>query len=533
MAALVNWLKYSGARKVDGTSVASGNAYFYVPGTTNTLASIFSDKDGLVGRSNPVALDASGRAEVYLKAAAHVEIYDAAGVLVAFSDRANTVSAAQVEIENLVATGTDLVTGQQVAGGRTDLDTWLTSMLSSFGTTDAKVLFNGVPTNLKDIISTNANVFYNVKASPYNAIGDGSTDDTLAIQAAFTAAGLANGGIVYFPAGTYKVTSATLISTNAITLLGTGGNGSIIKNFGTGTAAITISGNNTEIHGLGFTSNATTGFVATLTGADPKFYGCIFTTGTGGSMFSTPSACAPVFYGCTFNISNASTGLTTSASATSVIKLIGCFISIQLINPSTLHQANGSVLWIGVQVTNNGASGTTNVVANTITRFLLTGCILDDCAGTAVVNLQASGGTLCPVIESACYLGAGYSYSGGSLLATQMSQRNNSGLRTVTAAAAYIPDATKYRVHEVESSGAAMAFSTPTGTGLNVMADLEIRFKNTNAGAVTPTFSAAYKIGALPAVPQNNALALFFRWSQATSVWIQVANTGAIASYAA
>lgn len=40
---------------------------------------------------------------------------------------------------------------------------------------------------------------YNVKSAPYNAAGDGVTDDTAAIQAAVTACGAGGGGIVYFP----------------------------------------------------------------------------------------------------------------------------------------------------------------------------------------------------------------------------------------------------------------------------------------------------------------------------------------------
>lgn len=41
----------------------------------------------------------------------------------------------------------------------------------------------------------------------YGATGDGTTDDRLAIQAAIDAAGAAGGGEVYFPPGTYKLTS--------------------------------------------------------------------------------------------------------------------------------------------------------------------------------------------------------------------------------------------------------------------------------------------------------------------------------------
>ncbi|HVU27571.1 MAG TPA: glycosyl hydrolase family 28-related protein [Verrucomicrobiae bacterium] len=44
-------------------------------------------------------------------------------------------------------------------------------------------------------------------ATDYGAVGDGSTDNTTAIQNALTAAGNNGGGIVYVPAGKYKLTS--------------------------------------------------------------------------------------------------------------------------------------------------------------------------------------------------------------------------------------------------------------------------------------------------------------------------------------
>lgn len=66
-------------------------------------------------------------------------------------------------------------------------------------------------------IGSAASVF-NVKA--YGAVGDGSANDTTAILAAIAAA-IAVGGIVWFPAGVYKITS-TLNLTGAVTLSGAG-----------------------------------------------------------------------------------------------------------------------------------------------------------------------------------------------------------------------------------------------------------------------------------------------------------------------
>ena len=63
-----------------------------------------------------------------------------------------------------------------------------------------------------------------VSVKDYGAVGNGTTDDTAAIQAAITAN---YGGEIYFPAGTYKITSGLTI-TSGIKLSGSGW-GSVIK----------------------------------------------------------------------------------------------------------------------------------------------------------------------------------------------------------------------------------------------------------------------------------------------------------------
>lgn len=47
----------------------------------------------------------------------------------------------------------------------------------------------------------------NVKDAPYNAVGDGVANDTVALQAALTAVHTAGGGIVFLPPGTYAVSA--------------------------------------------------------------------------------------------------------------------------------------------------------------------------------------------------------------------------------------------------------------------------------------------------------------------------------------
>lgn len=54
----------------------------------------------------------------------------------------------------------------------------------------------------------------NYSVTDYGAVGDGSTDDTTAIQAAITAVNAAGGGTVYFPKGVYKVSSSITLYSN-------------------------------------------------------------------------------------------------------------------------------------------------------------------------------------------------------------------------------------------------------------------------------------------------------------------------------
>lgn len=78
----------------------------------------------------------------------------------------------------------------------------------------------------------------NVKSAPYNAKGDGSTDDTTAIQNALNAAATAGGGIVYLPAATYVISNVA-IDTNVV-LCGAGWSSILLAKGGTTGYLITL-----------------------------------------------------------------------------------------------------------------------------------------------------------------------------------------------------------------------------------------------------------------------------------------------------
>jgi len=118
-------------------------------------------------------------------------------------------------------------------------------------------------------INADPNLGYiNVKSPPYNAAGDGITDDTNAIQQALNDIGALGGGIVFVPEGNYLI--ATHLTLNASTVL-KGLASHVQRNWGdpsqkhvsgttllaiadagndTGTPFITLAGHNSGIEGL-------------------------------------------------------------------------------------------------------------------------------------------------------------------------------------------------------------------------------------------------------------------------------------------
>jgi hypothetical protein len=185
----------------------SGTAEIRKRGTAS-FATTYQDFQGTVTNvDGPLTLDSEGQLEVYVNELVEVTVKDSAGTVVAQFVNANDAPA--VEVKSLSFTGPDYDTAAVAAGGPTTLQAVLDLVLASFGSTDFKVLIGGVATLLQDAFGFSTELFYNVKSPVYGAVGDGTTDDTVAIQAAMTAASAAGGGVVFFPQGRYR-TTATL-----------------------------------------------------------------------------------------------------------------------------------------------------------------------------------------------------------------------------------------------------------------------------------------------------------------------------------
>lgn len=140
-------------------------------------------------------------------------------------------------------------------------------------------------TGAQGATGSGSSIYFNVKS--YGATGNGTTDDTADIQAAVDAAHAAGGGTVYFPAGTYKLstnpiklytgTSPTITAYSNITFLGEGANGvtgTIINQTSTGVdviKAINDSANGAQSLSLRF-ENFCIGFTGTLTNSGNGIY---------------------------------------------------------------------------------------------------------------------------------------------------------------------------------------------------------------------------------------------------------------------
>ena len=91
-------------------------------------------------------------------------------------------------------------------------------------------------------IPTYTTIFANVKNAPYNAVGDGVANDTVAIQSALNACPANQ--VVLLPAGTYRITQGLFINNRQNVLRGAGTDVTIIDlDFATLQDGITISGN--------------------------------------------------------------------------------------------------------------------------------------------------------------------------------------------------------------------------------------------------------------------------------------------------
>ena len=203
----------------NGVPLTGGKIYTYAAGTT-TPQTTYTSSTGLTANSNPIILDADGRLanEVWLTAGVDYKfiLKNSSDVLIGTYDNLpgiNDVANQVADIYANLANTTDNAKGDAYIGFRQSTSSGFAS-----GSTARTV-------------SAKLSEMYSVL--DFGAVGDGTTDDTSAIQNAINAVGTNGGGIVYFPEGTYKTTAVLTMTSLGVTLLGAGRSTTIVASSNT------------------------------------------------------------------------------------------------------------------------------------------------------------------------------------------------------------------------------------------------------------------------------------------------------------
>jgi hypothetical protein len=198
----------------NGAPLAGGKVYYYDAGTSDAKDT-YSDQAGTIANANPVILDSAGRATIFLGSGSYKQVVKtSADVLVstvdgiAGTDQYSTVdTVAELKALRSGQSDTVIVHGYYAAGdGGGGMFYWNSS---STATADNGVIVqpNSAPSTGRWFRMVDGYI------SPkfYGAKGDGTTNDTAAIQAADTFAN-ANGYVLSFRDGTYVINNTTIAS---------------------------------------------------------------------------------------------------------------------------------------------------------------------------------------------------------------------------------------------------------------------------------------------------------------------------------
>jgi hypothetical protein len=241
--------------------------------TPNTLSAIpnkAARQNKLLGfdvQGQPVAYDTASLATLVAYATAFADTFTGDGIDTTFTLSGDPAVIAnldvsingvtQVPLTDYTLSGTTLTTTTPVPNGAVMLVKFKEGLPNYSGDAQDIRYTAGFSGAVQQNVKTKLEQYVSVK--DFGAVGDGVTNDTVAIQAAIDA--FPNGVTVYFPRGTYRVTAQIVVNTK-IALLGDGiasenGTGStfrgascILRDFAGSDATVAMNGDVSSIDGL-------------------------------------------------------------------------------------------------------------------------------------------------------------------------------------------------------------------------------------------------------------------------------------------
>lgn len=469
---------------------------------TNTPGVAYSDFDCTTVMTSR-SLNSAGRATFYVTALVDVVVSNASGTAVdSFSEG---ISGALVNASSPNWTGT-LANGTQGLGGQLSLTEVQAELAESFGANNGYVRATGQVTDrlLKDELASirSANFpYYNVKDAAYGALGDDANDDGPAIQAAISAA--ASGGVVFFPPGTYRISGGIAITIANVSLQGASSGASRIRYMAAAGYAVTISlggaASRNEIADLGIMTDPAGGLALQCTSAPGvTVRRCDFDQ-ISGLAFDAPA-------GITTNsrivFENNSVGFDCTTASRGVIEVTdssaasGSLFALNRFDGQT-DAASGCI-----RITAGGAAGSLRYIGNSSDNATL-GHLVQAAAG---LNHVCSGNSVVAGVVIASSLAT------ANIFETASSTQGISGMTAVeigtspytgtvsstsrdrslahSAGTTFTIDPTLAEDQTKDVNGSPVTVGDPGGMWNGC--PLQLRIRNTTAGAVTVNWDAAF-----------------------------------------
>lgn len=455
-------------------AAANGHAELYIrdtPTRATWYGSFEGDSPNSTGAN--ITLDAYGAVEAYVNQLVDVVVKDADGVVVrSFTDG---YASPNVEVVSPAFTGTPYGGGGSAVDEPTTLQAVLDLWETNAGAPDWKVSIGGTNTTIENAFGATTGLVFNVKSPAYGATGDGVTNDKAAIDAALAAAVAAGGGTVYFPKGTYRITSA-LVWDYRVNMLGVGLGLSIISIDAAAEKTVRFTGATalvapTVIQGMTFqAAQANSAAIFDLEATSRvAFLGCYFgatSNGTGSHIDVNASSSRVLARDCIFNIRGNASPAITFDSGTS-----GSWVSVEscrLIGPATLNASwldlercfRVRVVDCELNGSDNSTTGTNYGIAAgaaTSARVVITGNHFYGGAFTAAIRITSA----CRVhVSDNSFTGVTAVYSIAALLDDNSTLQLEGSLRATSALAAFtIPDGLAQ--YELVSTGTNPTFTMP------------------------------------------------------------------------